>query len=124
MARQYILSEVWTEIIRVIDDNMIVDASFQMHYYESRESLEPGYYIAMHRVEDGAVESYVKDCHLVGPLQHKAAADLLHASVLHFGGTNLHRLIKTRMRRFADMPSVSPALLVHKYSPLSADYSL
>jgi hypothetical protein len=117
MSRQYILSEVWTEIISVVDDNMIVDSSFNMHFYEVRNPLLPGYYIALRKIEDGAVESYLSDCHLIGPFPRKAAADLLRSSVLYFGGADLRQFVHTRLRRFSNMPVVSPALMAQRYYP-------
>jgi hypothetical protein len=117
MPRQYILREVWTEIICVVDDNMIVDSSFNMHFYEVRNPLVNGYYIALRKIEDGAIESYVTDCHLIGPFTRKAAADLLRSSVLYFGGADLRQFVDTRLRRYSTMPVVSPALMTQRCYP-------
>lgn len=111
MARQYILSQVWTEVICVLDDSTVIDSSFHMHIYETESCLAPGYYIALRQVEDGAIEGHVSNCHLIGPFEHRVAVDMLYASVLYFGATDIRQFIQTRLRRFSDMPMAPPALL-------------
>lgn len=98
MPKQFIFSEVWTDIVQVLDASVLMDASRSMLWYQSAEELKPGFYLSLRQANSDSF-SEIENCHLVGPFEEKSIASMLRTSILYFGSIDRRRAVRTRLHR-------------------------
>lgn len=91
MGQQYPLNSVRAEVVRILEEGMLLDSACHLHYYDSKQAdaLTPGFYIVLRPLADGLSKRYSTTCRFVGPFPSKTTAEMLYASATHMGSAAL-----------------------------------
>ena len=81
MGEDGILSREWVEIVLVLEDCTLIDSAYDLHVFDGRKALAPGFYLAVHRC--GEREFPLAE--LVGPYEQRGFVEMLYDTALHLG---------------------------------------
>lgn len=81
MGSSELLRREWVEIVLVLEDCTLIDSAYDLHMFDGRRRLVPGFYLAVHV---GDVRDF-SNAELIGAFDMRGMVEMLYDSARHLG---------------------------------------
>ena len=81
MGNGELLRREWVEIVLVLEDCTLIDSAYDLHVFDGRRALVPGFYLAVHLADS---RDFSK-AELVGAFELRGMVEMLYDSARHLG---------------------------------------